>query len=213
MPPMTESDLWHAKAAISELAAKERMYRDTGQWRLMHDAYYDESHVRVSWFTGSGHDFVEASSHRVPVGEKWSSAVHLVGPTSVELEGDRAIADTGCTVNARRFAEGVEIDTVIFVRHRSMVERGRDGTWRLRSFRAIYERDAISTVVPGDTIKIDKARLAKYRPSYRFMSYLLELGGGTADNSLPGVDRPDLVDALIAEDRAWLHGATDWPNL
>lgn len=213
MSDKAEVEIWQAKAAIAELAANERMYRDTGQWDLMHDAYYDESHVRVSWFNGSGHDFVEGSRVRVRAGEKWSNAVHLVGPTTIQLNGDRAIADTGCTVNARRLVEGVELDNTLFVRHRSMVERGPDRTWKLRSFRAVYERDVLAPVVPGEFIKIDTERLATYRRSYRFHCYLLELAGGTPDDSLPGVDRPELVDAVIAEDEAWLAGGIYTPKL
>ena len=210
---MSDSEVWQAKAALVELAAKERMYRDTGRWRLMEASYYHDSHVRVSWFNGSGHDFVKASSRMVQDGQKWSSGLHLVGPTSVELNGDRAVADTGCTVNRRHFVGDVELDSVLFVRHRSMVERGTDGIWKLRSFRAVYERDQIALVVPGDTVHVDKARLAEYRASYRFLSYFTELEGGVVDSTLPGVDRPDLVDEVIAEDEGWLAGGSYTPRL
>jgi hypothetical protein len=213
MPQLTDAEIGQAKADIARLAADERMYRDTAQWDLMHASYHDESHVRVYWFNGTGRDFIEASRFMTEPGQKWSSALHVIGPTTVQVDGDRAIADTGCTVNRRSVESGIEIDSVIFVRHRSMVERDTDGAWKLRSFRAVYERDAFVPVIAGESIPIDKERLATYRPSYKFMCYFAELAGRTADQTLPGMDRPDLVDALIAEEEAWLGGGTYTPKL
>lgn len=210
---MTEEEQARAEASIIRLAANERMYRDTGQWDLMHAAYHDESHVRVFWFNGTGHDFIEASRMQTPPGQTWSSAIHVIGPTSVKVLGHRAIADTGCTVHGRFLLGDVEIDHVIFVRHRSMVEQDGDAAWRLRSFRACYQRDAVSPVIPGETIPIDKERLATYRPSYKVMSYISDMTGRPADQTLPGSDRPDLIDALIAEEEAWLVGGTYTPEV
>lgn len=213
MPKMTEIELREAKADIVSLARDERMYRDTGQWDLMHASYHDESHVRVYWFNGNGHDFIEASKFMTEPGQKWSSALHLVGPTSVKVDGDRAITDTGCTVNRRYVEAGIEVDSVLYVRHRSMVERDHDRVWKLRSFRAVYQRDGIMPVIPGETIPIDKERLATYRLSYKFMCYFAEQAGRVADQTLPGMDRPDLVDALIAEEESWLSGGIYTPKL
>ena len=212
MPEMTEPDTARAKAAITRLAADERMARDTGQWDLMHASYHDESHVRVFWFNGTGHDFIEASRNMTAPGQKWSSSIHVVGPTSVKLQGGRAIADTGCTVHGRLVITNVEIDHTIFVRHRSMVERDGDGAWKLRSFRACYQRDAFTPTIPGETLPIDKERLATFRQSYKFMSAFMDLMGAEADRTLPGIDRPDLIDALIAEEEAWLAGGTYTPK-
>jgi hypothetical protein len=167
----------------------------------------------VYWFDGNAHDFIEASKFMTEPGQKWSNALHLAGPTSVKLHGDRASADTGCILNRRSFEGDIEIDSVAFIRHRSMVERDQDGVWKLRSLRAIYERDGFTTVIPGETIPIDKVQLATYRQSYKFMCYFAERAGMIPNQTLPGMDRPDLVDALIAEEEAWLTGGTYTPKL
>jgi hypothetical protein len=211
MRQLTEADA-QARAQITQLAVDERWARDTGQWDLMHASYYEESHVRVGWFNGNAHDFIEGSRMMTPPGEKWSSAFHVIGPTSVELDGDRALADTGCTVHRRDLVGDVELDHVLFVRHRSMVERDREGLWKLRSLRACYQRDTVTPVIPGETIPIDKERLPGYRQSYKLMSYLSDVGGRLVDQTLPGVDRPDLIDALIAEEEAWMAGGTYTPE-
>ena len=53
---------------------------------------------------------------------------------------------------------------------------------------------------------MDEARLAAYRPSYRFLSYVLEEAGKAARPDRAGVDRPDLIEALHKADEAWLNG-------
>jgi hypothetical protein len=45
--------------------------------------------------------------------------------------------------------------------------------------------------------------LKAFRPSYRFLSYCFATVGYPVPNDLAGVDRPDLVDALVREVYAW----------
>ncbi|HET6951291.1 MAG TPA: nuclear transport factor 2 family protein [Acidimicrobiales bacterium] len=212
MSQPTDADA-RARAEIIQLAVDERWARDTGQWELMHASYHDDAHVRVGWFNGNAHDFIEGSRAMTPPGEKWSSAFHVIGPTSVTMAGDRALADTGCTVHRRDLVGDVEIDHVLYVRHRSMVERDGVGAWKLRSLRACYQRDTVTPVIPGEAIPIDKGRLPAYRASYKLMSYLSDVAGRLVDQTLPGTDRPDLIDELIAEEEAWLAGGTWTPRL
>jgi hypothetical protein len=42
-----------------------------------------------------------------------------------------------------------------------------------------------------------------FRPTYRLLSYCLASGGFPVRNDLAGIDRPDLVDALIREIYGW----------
>ena len=42
-----------------------------------------------------------------------------------------------------------------------------------------------------------------FRPTYRLLAYCLAAGGFPVPNDLAGVDRPDLVDALLLEIYGW----------
>jgi hypothetical protein len=67
----------------------------------------------------------------------------------------------------------------------------------------VYLRDEITPVIPGQTVAIDPAALKALRPSYRFLSYCFASVGSPIPNDLAGVDRPDLVDALMREIYGW----------
>lgn len=50
------------KFDIKELIEFERFCRDNALWDEMKQCYCKDSYVKISWFEGSGYDFVEASS-------------------------------------------------------------------------------------------------------------------------------------------------------
>jgi SnoaL-like domain len=192
------------KFDIAELAQVERAARDTRQWAVMADCYYEESRVYLSWFDGTAAEFVAAS--RTMGEEPGGHATHVLGPTLVTVNGGRALADTSCVILMRRVFEGIECDLTSYCRHISRVEHD-GGRWRLRSFVGVYEKNTLVPVLPGTVPAIDKQRLARHRPSYNFQCYYREGQGRVPFADRPGLDRPDLVEALLKADDAWLAGA------
>ncbi len=192
------------KVLIAELAQAERRARDAKDWQLMLDCYHDDARIFLSWIDGGPAEFVRRSRRmaEMPGGH----ATHQNGITLVQLNGDRALADTSCAILMRRHFDGVECDLTGYCRHQSRVERRR-GTWRLASLVGVYEKNTLVPVIPGTAPKLDEPRLAGYRPSYNFQCYHREQEGNTALFDRPGTDRPELVEALEAADRAWLAGA------
>lgn len=190
-------------AAIVDLAQRERWARDVQDWESLEKSYYPESRIFLSWFDGPAAEFVAASKAMAAVAG--GHAVHDLGPTLVELVGDRALADTRCAILFRRHFEGVECDMTAYCRHVSRVEK-RDGRWRLRSLVGVYEKNTIVPVIPGKAPALDLDRLATYRRSYDFQCYHRAQGGHPVNDDRPGVDRPDLIAALVEADRAWLAG-------
>jgi len=185
--------------AIAQLIYFERHWRDTGQWDKMLTAYHPESLVRVTWFQGNGIDFVKASQKLYHQGQ----SKHRLSPTLVQVHGDRALAETSTVIEARGRLGGFEVDTTTSCRLLSKVRRD-DGVWRLASLDAIYEKDTLIPVNPSDYLIIDNEILQIYRPSYRFLCYILQSIGRATDQTLAGDDRPDLVAALYADAEAWL---------
>ncbi len=191
------------KFLIAELAQAERRARDAKDWPLMLDCYHGDARIFLSWIDGTAAEFVRRSQRMADI--PGGHAIHQNGVTLVQCSGDRALADTSCAILMRRFFDGVECDLTGYCRHRSRVER-RAGTWRLLSLVGVYEKNTLVPVLPGTAPKLDERRLAGYRPSYNFQCYHREQEGNTAFADRPGSDRPDLVEALEAADRAWLSG-------
>jgi hypothetical protein len=79
----------------------------------------------------------------------------------------------------------------------------QEGVWRLSGLDAVYLRDEIAPIIPGQTVAVGPEAIKAFRPTYRLLSYCLASGGFAVRNDLAGVDRPDLVDALAREIYGW----------
>jgi SnoaL-like protein len=186
-------------SAVSQLILRVFVSRDLGLWEQMRDCFHDDSTVRISWIKASGPEFVRRSKE---MAERNVQARHRLGPIFVTLSGDRAIAQLAGIIDIPFTLKGIEVMMSSHARLLFRVER-RQGVWRLFGFDAVYLRDEIAPVIPGQTVAVDPDALRTFRPSYRFLSYCLTSGGFPVPNDLAGVDRPDLVDALVREIYGW----------
>lgn len=186
-------------SAVCQLVLRERHSRDFGLWEQMRDCFHDDSVVRLSWIDASGAEFVRRSEE---MAKRNVNVSHRVSPILVTLAGDRAIA---------QFTGAISIpftlnETEVMVSSHSLflfrAER-RAQTWRLSGFDMVYQRDEMAPAIPGQAVAIDPEALKSFRPSYRLLSYCLTTGGFPVRNNLAGVDRPDLVDALMREIYGW----------
>ena len=186
-------------STVSQLVLRERLSRDLGLWEQMRDCFHDDSVVRISWINASGPEFVRRSKE---MAERNVKASHRLGPILVTLAGDRAIAQLAAIIDIPFTLKGIEVMMSSYARFLFRAER-RESVWRLSGFDAIYQRDEIAPLIPGQTVAIDPEVLKSFRPSYRLLSYCLASGGFPVRNDLAGVDCPDLVDALTREIYGW----------
>jgi len=186
-------------SAVTQLILRERLSRDLGLWEQMHDCFHDDSVVRISWINASGPEFVRRSKE---MAERNVKASHRLGPILVTLAGDRAIAQLAAIIDIPFTLKGTEVMMSSYARFLFRAER-REGVWRLSGFDVVYLRDEIAPVIPGQIVAVDPEALKAFRPTYRLLSYCLASGGFPVRNDLAGVDRPDLVDALVREIYVW----------
>jgi SnoaL-like domain len=186
-------------SAVSQLVLRERLSRDFGLWEQMRDCFHDDSVVRISWINATGPEFVRRSKE---MAERNVKASHRLGPILVTLASHRAIAQVRANIDIPFTLKGID---VMMSSHAHLLFRAeRQGeVWRLSGLDAVYLRDEIAPVMPGQTVAIGQEEVKAFRPTYRLLSYCLASGGFPARNDLAGVDRPDLVDALIREIYGW----------
>jgi hypothetical protein len=189
------------KLAVAEVVQTERAARDQGQWARMAACFHPDSVVSISWIETTGPAFVAASEQAFAAGVRH---LHQMAPTLVTLNGDRALAETGCAILLGGRVGGVEVMVTSQARMHARIERRADGGWRIAGLRAVYFEDAMAARIPGEVPPLDRERLAGYRPSYRFLSYLLVESGKTPRPDLAGIDRPELVEAMLAGEADWL---------
>jgi SnoaL-like domain len=185
--------------AVSQLVLIERESRDLGRWDQMRDCFHADSLVRLSWFTGTGPDFVRGS---IDMARRNVLAKHRLGPVLVRLAGNRAVASLSAIIDIPAMLSGVEVQLSSYARFLYRIER-RAERWRIFGFDAIYLRDELTTAIPGLSLPVTLADVAGFRPSYRMLSYLLTSQGYDVNPNLPGEDRPETTAALNRELYGW----------
>ena len=114
----------------------------------MHDCFHEDSVVRLSWIDASGPEFVRRSRE---MAERNVKATHHLGPILVTLAGDRAIAQLGAVIEIPGKVRSVAVVVSTHARFLFRAER-RSGAWRISGFDAIYQRDEINPVIPGQVV-------------------------------------------------------------
>ena len=184
---------------IAQLTLLERDCRDQRRWDRMRECFHPDSLVRLSWFTGSGWDFVAGS---IDMARRGVLAKHRLGPPLVRLSGDRAVATFAGVIDIPTALSGIEAQLSSHARFIYRAER-RGQAWKIAGFDAIYVRDELVASIPGQLLRVSADELARFRPSYRMLSYVLSSQGYTVNPGLAGEDRPETVQALEKEIFAW----------
>jgi len=195
MTPEEATDI----TAITQLVVRERESRDLCLWNRMAGCFFEDSLVDISWFKGTGKEFVVASKGMY---ERGIRAKHRLGPVLVTRNGDRAVATLSGIIDIPQSINGVELTLSSHALFLYRVEK-RSGEWGLMSFGAIYRRDELIPVTPGQSVTIAADELAGYRSSYRNLSWSLAQTGYAVNNDLPGEDRPETVAAIMQEIFSW----------
>ena len=188
-------------SAVTDVILRERLARETHNAADEAACFHPDAIVEVSWFKGSAAKFIEAGKNNPD-----TETVHFdsMSPGVVWLKNDRAISDTACAVHTFSLLDGIEVSTTSYTRLLWRVQRS-EGQWLIRGLRGIYIRDTLIPRDPTKVPKLDEEKLRGFRPSYRFLSYILTANGAPAHNDLPGVDQPEVVAALRAAEREWLE--------
>jgi len=186
------------KFKIKELIEFERFCRDNAQWKEMKKCFAENSTVTISWFKGSGHEFVEASS------KMETYAPHKLFDTLIWINNEKAVSLTIATIQIRQEIDGhlLELQSDVKLLYKT---QKINNEWSIISMEGIYEKDSLLPVCPIDGIIIPQEEILKYRSSYANLSYALSQNGYDIDVNLPGIDKPETVEKLYQESEDWLN--------
>jgi hypothetical protein len=198
---MSLSNAQSDRLAIRELVENWAVWRDAGDWQRFRTLWHDDGRMMATWFQGSVDAFIAVSRTGF---EKGVRILHFLGGCSIDLAGDRAIAQTKMTISQRAQVDGVECDVVCTGRFYDFLER-REERWGLVLRQPIYEKDRLDPVDPTAAPRLDRALLEAFPSGYRHLAYLQTSIGYRVKPDMPGLAGPE-VEALYARGRAWLAG-------
>ncbi|NDH53207.1 MAG: nuclear transport factor 2 family protein [Betaproteobacteria bacterium] len=186
---------------IRQLLENWVVWRDAGDWERFRSVWHDDGVMMATWFQGVADEFIRVSR------EGWDrgvSILHFLGGSAVDLQGQRAVAQTKMTISQRASVHAVLVDVVCTGRFYDFLEK-RDGRWAIVLRQPIYEKDRMDPVSPSARLELDPAQLALFPEGYRHLAYLQSQIGYKVKTDMPGLKGAE-VTALYARGARWLQG-------
>jgi ketosteroid isomerase-like protein len=189
------------RLAIRELVENWAVWRDAGDWERFRTVWHDDGVMMATWTQGTADEFIRAS---IEGWNKGVSILHFLGGSSVDVAGDRAIAQTKMTISQRADVHGVLCDVVCTGRFYDFLEK-RAGKWGVVLRQPIYEKDRLDPLDPSAKLQLDQQLLQGFPEGYRHLAYAQSLIGYPIKTDMPGL-KGNEVEALYARGRDWLAG-------
>lgn len=189
------------RLAIRDLVENWAVWRDAGDWERFATVWHEEGWMSATWFQGPARDFMRVSQEGFAKGVR---ILHFLGGTSIDLAGERAIAQTKMTISQRALVHDVLCDVVCTGRFYDFLEKRKD-KWGIVRRQPIYEKDRIDPVDPAAALRLDQQALAALPEGYRHLAYMQELIGYKVKRDMPGLIGPE-VEKLYGEGQDWLAG-------
>jgi hypothetical protein len=191
------------KLAIREVVDNWIVWRDAGDWDRFRTVWHDEGYMMATWFQGPAAAFIKVS---IEGWNKGVSILHFQGGTSIDISGNRAIAQTKMTISQRARVDDHPVDVVCTGRFYDFFEK-RGDRWAIVLRQPIYEKDRMDVIDPDPArpLILDQSILQQFPEGYRHLAYLQTRIGYNVKKDMPGLKGPE-VEALYARGKTWLEG-------
>ena len=190
---------------IRRLIEQWAVWRDAGDWERFATVWHPDGVMMATWFQGPFAEFIRVTREGW---DKGVSILHFLGGSSIDVVGDRAVAQTKMTISQRGMVEGAEglvlCDVVCTGRFNDFVLR-HEGEWKLLHRQPIYEKDRIDPVDPAARLSLDPAALNRFPEGYRHLAYIQTPIGYKVKLDMPMLKGPT-VQELYRRGTRWLDG-------
>jgi len=189
------------RLSIREVVENWAVWRDAGDWERFQGVWHPDGRMMATWFQGPAREFIAVSRAGF---ERGVRILHFLGGSSIDIAGERAIAQTKMTISQRAIVDGIDCDVVCTGRFYDFFER-RDGAWKIVLRQPIYEKDRIDTLDPAATLALDPDLLQQFPEGYRHLAYAQTRLGFRVKRDMPQLTGAE-VTRLYADGAAWLAG-------
>lgn len=187
------------RTAIRESIERWAIWRDQGDWDRLASLWHTNGRMVTTWCTADAATLIARSRQ---AWDRGMTVFHLLGGGTVDVCGDRAIAETRMQIVQRGAVHGVNVDVTCIGRFWDAWQRD-ENEWLLRLRQPIYELDWMRPVDCAETVALDPALLDAFPIGYRHLAYLQTELGLTVSRDLPGT-RGAAMDRLRDLGGRWL---------
>lgn len=192
--------------AIRDLIENWAIWRDAGDWKRFATVWHRDGRMVTTWCTVDAAEFVERCRRSFDNG---MVALHMLGGTSLDLRGHRAVAQTKMQILQRGTIHEVPVDVSCYGRFIDAFEK-RDGRWGIVLRHPVYELDQVIPHEVGAHVPFERDLLASFPEGYRHLGYMQSQMGFDINCGLPGIRGPE-ISALTDRMISWLGGTADLP--
>ena len=189
------------RLTIRQLVEDWAVLRDARMWERFRTVWHEDGRMMATWFQGSRDEFIKVSEEGYARGVR---ILHFLGGSTIDVAGNRAIAQTKMTISQRAKVDDVLCDVVCTGRFYDFFEK-RSDRWGLVLRQPIYEKDRLDPLDPSAKLALDQNLLTRFPEGYRHLAYLQTRIGYTVKPDMPGLDGPEVA-ALYARGEGWLRG-------
>jgi hypothetical protein len=201
------NDIQEIKQTIENWA----VWRDAGDWDRFATVWHPEGVMMATWFQGPYAEFIKVTKEGW---DKGVSILHFLGGSAVDINGDRAIAQTKMTISQRGVVpnitsadspnEALLCDVVCTGRFYDFMQK-HEGHWKVLHRQPIYEKDRIDPVDPSAQLRLDQHAISGFPEGYRHLAYIQTRLGYKVKMDMPMLKGPQ-VQALYERGASWLAG-------
>jgi hypothetical protein len=189
------------RLAIREVIENWAVWRDAGDWERFATVWHPDGVMMATWFQGSFSEFIRVTKEGW---EKGVSILHFLGGSAIDVNGDRAIAQTKMTISQRGLVEGVLCDVLCTGRFYDFMVK-HEGAWKMLHRQPIYEKDRVDPIDPNEAPVFDLDRLVQMPEGYRHLAYIQCGLGYNVKMDMPML-KGEAVQGLYRRGANWLEG-------
>lgn len=191
-------NLWD-QLVLKQMIESWAIWRDVGDWDRLAELWHPQGRMSATWFEGSAARFIEMGRAAMKGGAR---SYHVLGGSSVVVNGRRAIGNTRFVVYMRSSVHGEPCDITCVGRFYDRFQK-YDDRWGLLHRQPIYEQNRLDPVRPGAVIELDAAVLERFPVGYRYLAYVQTAAGLDVNPMLPATGGAPL-EPLVESTEAWL---------
>jgi hypothetical protein len=186
---------------IRELLENWVVWRDAGDFEKFATLWCEGGRMNATWFQADAVDFTARAKKAFEAG---MIGLHLLGGSSIQVRGARAVAQTKMQLIQRDTLEGHRVEVTCTGRFVDALQKAGAG-WAIMLRQPVYEIDRIQSIDPLGALVLDRDLLDSFPEGYRHLAYLQTKLGFSVSRDLPGTRGP-AIGALMSRMARWLEG-------